>query len=315
LDSPAIFGIQHMTDLKKLEEFHFSLDNPDPVNHEVTNLIYTLCAQNLPNLKRIKVCSDLDDVCPVIKATSNLEVLQTQICLPDASLPNLRELTLRGDFAAESKLSSKICSYTRLTTLKLDNVENAGSILKLIGKQLSELHLFRQETVDLFQVFHLCPNLIRFFTSASSTVGNGRWKEKVSSENFRRLEVISYLPDEMKHAFPASLLKMILLAPFITKVTLAQVSLGKKDCGWLRGVDEGRFQKLESFELRCLSLGPGCTMEDLGLMVKWLVCGAARLRKLTLEWCCSLDDSAHDKWEEEQKAAVEFIELLNPKCK
>jgi len=316
----TITGFQHLMNLKKLEEFHFYLCDPDRVypveatsDNKVINWIYSYCAQTLPNLKRIKIRSVCGDFCPAISGTSNLEAIDTEYNLPAASLPRLKQLMFRQDIEDEN-FASKLCSYRSLTHLTLNDVEKYARFLELIGTQLSYLKVgaVNEGVIDLYKILHLCPNLVTLFTISSDEedkypIVKSRFKELVSSRNFRRLEEITLVNFEWV-SLPSGLFKFIFLAPCIRKIIITNTSIEKEECAWLRGVDEGRFQRLEEVYLAKLRLGSGCFVEDVGQMVEWLVCGAASLKSVIIKWNCHFDPSAEDEWCKD--GAVKFIELL-----
>jgi len=235
--------------------------------------------------------------------------------LPEARLPNLKELTFRGDING-SDFSSKLSSYSNLTTLTLVDVSNFEKFLELIGQQLSDLSVAMTVSgvIDFFKIFHLCPNLTELcvFASDDGLVDNYKLKKLVTSKNFRRLEVFQFISlSQTSSAMPAGLLKMVLQAPSIKKLQVINFSLNKKDCDWLSGVDKARFQKLEEIFFKSVKLETLGTMKDLGRMVKWLVCGAPNLKSVQFLWDLYWYPFAYAMWSRDHERAGEFIKLLN----
>jgi len=313
-------GFEYFDGLKKLEKFYFSFMDDrfhSPSIKEAsftTAWIYSLCAQRLPRLRLIvgslKPYIKPMKFTPKFDGTSHLEALKSQFLLPEASLPNLKYLNFCGEIR-DWHFFRKISSYRNLSRLKLKSTHDCDldKILELIGTQLSELEIKDYQT-DLAKIFHLCPNLVIFWsmitTKVQSEETNFKFTELISSHNFRRLEHFYISPLKM----PAGFLKLILNAPPIESVSVNPLYLKMEDCVWLRDVVEGRFQRLKWLEFSNVVLEPGCTMDHLGLMVKFLVCGAPNLKKVEMHFIEDRRPTLFYKWLNEQPGANKFMELV-----
>jgi len=177
--------------------------------------------------------------------------------------------------------------------------------LEFVGKQLSSLtaSVWIGE-VDCFKIFALCPNLVnlQIDTDANGFLLQSAFEKHVCSKNFHKLETISIGSD---YVMPESLFKLIFEAPCIRKIKMPIV-MKKENCELLQCVVQSRLQNLEDVRLD-LVLAPGCTLEDLGLMVKWLVCGAPNLKQVAIN---PSDTHFQAKWAAAQPGAFKFLKLL-----
>jgi len=108
-----------------------------------------------PDEPRVKVT-------PVFSATSNLKVLHSNFYLPEATLPNLKELNFFGDIK-DMSFFTKISSYKSLNSLKVKSisVDELDKILELIGSQLFSLNVLKDVgDIGYFKLVNLCPNLV-----------------------------------------------------------------------------------------------------------------------------------------------------------
>jgi len=112
---------------------------------------------------------------------------------------------------------------------------------------------------------------------------------------------------------PADLLKLIFEAPSIELIKFSDFYLEKEDCIWLRDLVEGRFQNLEEVCFFNMRMEHGCTTEDLGLMVKWLVCGAPKLKEFNVNFDSTLNPRASELWLLQQPCADKLIDLIYEK--
>jgi len=316
-------GMQFMQDLKKLQEFHFEIvphqeekyNNDDELTG-VEEWVYSWCAQNLPQLKLIGDTFDTEhfyQVVPAFSGTSSLETLHSTSFLPEANLPNLKQLRFCGDID-DSNLFPKLCSYKNLTTLVLNGIKakEFDQILELIGEQLSHLSVTMSNVnvfLLMYGIFHFCPNLVKVELELESITNSPAilFQELVSAKNFLCLEEFhcGYMNPDM--TLPAGILKLILQAPLIRNIHVEYFSLTMEDCIWLKDVIEGRFQRLETVSFESLRLAPGCKIEDLGQIVKFLVSGAQKLSSFQIDW----DDlDCREDWNEKQPGVIKFLELL-----
>jgi len=325
-------GLKYLRDLKKLEEFHFFIVfKPQKVCEDTENAtkewIYSWCAQSLPKLKQIVHSNDTTHcgVTPTFTGTSNLETIQTASFLPEASLPHLKTLFLSGNIE-DPNFFSKLSAYKNLTSLSCFevNVKEFEKALELIGTQLFNLRIKlsnhgSDNAVDYYKLFYLCPNLkdasLHIKTGSVTAFENSPFKKLVTVKNFWRLESIMggfFLNDVQRLILPAGLISLIFQAPFIRSIQFGYINLRKEDCELLSNVVEGRFKNLQFVFLYKPQLEPGLTLDEVGNLVKSLVCGAPNLLTIKITWYNDDDDPEHKKtrWLTEQSDAIKFIKLL-----
>jgi len=299
----------------------FQFEFLDEHNHDILDMkssakswIYSWCAQHLPQLKEIKTNKGTtvypEKIIPLFSGTSSLEVLQSAYFLPEANLPNLQELTFHGEIK-DTEFFTKIYSYTYLRSLELFKirVEEFYQIIEFFGKQLTSLTFVGDDPsdFDFFKVVHLCPNLAKLcihFRKRQSQVKCSKFQERVSSKNFEHLESFTCDID-----LPDGVLKSIIYAPLIKIIKVADYTVRKEDCKLVLD-DEARFKRLEHVEFRRLRKGPGCTLDDLGLMVKLLVCGSPNLKVVDMQ-----SDVSDVDLNQDPTGANKFVKLLKAKSK
>jgi len=331
--SIKVKGLEYMKDLKNLEAFHFAMTR-DKENFtiqqevELIALIYSWCAQNLPQLKLIEAyysqdklidygCYDelLDGITPRFKGTSSLEAVQSKGSLPKANLPDLKELRFFGRIH-DRHFFKKISSYKSLTKLQLFHFkveDNLYKILDLVGTQLSSLDVeMHFVDVNYFRIFCSCPNLVNAKLLMDAEA-DSEFKELVDSSHVQHLEKVKFGYNEHKSwQMPAGLLSLIFQAPKIRMIDIRNFSLSKEDCVWLRDLEEGRFQRLQEVNFLDLTLEPGCTLDDFALTVKFLVCGAPKLQHfrlfLGIDYANFIDYNEH--WCAELPDAIKYLDLL-----
>jgi len=326
-------GLNYLSCLKKLEEFHFFIlfqpqNSCKDTENATKEWIYSWCAQFLPKLKQIVHSDDTTHcgVTPTFTGTSNLETIQTASILPEASMPRLEKLIFDGDIEDPSFLV-KLSAYKNLTSLSLlkVNVKDFENAFVLIGTQLSNLYIDSSknhnngDAFDYFKLFYFCPNLKRadlFIETGSVTpIDNSQFKELVTVNNFSHLETIIgglFYRGCPQLILPAGLMSLIFQAPLIERVTFGYVTLRKEDCVFLSNVVEGRFKNLEMVSFFKTQLEPGLTLDDVGNLVKSLVCGAPNLFSIEIGWYNDDDypEDNHIEWLMEQTAAIKFMDLL-----
>jgi len=305
-----------MTSLKKLEEFDYSffVDKESAGKKALVDSskswIYSWCAQNLPHLKKITTHLKNDifnrtKIAPIFSGTSSLEALNSTNYLPEASLPNLKELTFHGDIK-DTQFFTKIRNYSNLTTLELHNIrlDELDQVLESFGRQLTSLTFLSDNHIifDYFKVVHLCPKLVKLHIMVwelKEKTDTSKFKELVSSENFRHLESVEFGAHEHEGTLPDGFLEFIFQAPLLKIIKLTGYILKNKDLKLIqRCVVESRFQKLERVAFGRQS---GCTKDDLQLAIKLLVCAAIKLKEIRLPWL---------SWYVDSTPAAKFLELL-----
>jgi len=329
-------GLECMKDLKKLEEFHFEMirdKEQHTIAKEVAKIewIYSWCAQNLPQLKKIYTNYDheelidyedsddelSDGVAPKFKGTSSLETLETMSFLPEANLPELKELIFIARIE-DPHFFTKICSYSSLTSLQLFHIKVTGDlyrVLDLIGSQLSSLKVKMEIVyVDYFRIFYSCPNLVEV-TLVIDAEQRSEFRERVDCSHVHHLEEVTFGYNEFCETWemPAGLLSLIFQAPRIRMIDIYRFVLPREDCVWLRDVVEGRFQRLQAVSFAGLLLAPGCTVDDFALMVKFLVCGAPNLHYFQIVggWDNETDADFDETWcGGHEHSAIKFLDLL-----
>jgi len=301
LRSIKVGGFEYMKDLKKLEEFHFAMtrdEKQQTFQHEVKviELIYSWCAQNLPQLKLIDTYYDYEElidydyeltggITPCLSGTSSLETFESKSFLPEANLPDLKNLHFFGRIE-DPHFFTKICSSKSLTKLQLFHFQDRDQLYKvldLVGSQLSSLDVqMHLVDVDYFRIFYLCPNLVKF-ELLSDAEEDSAFKERVNRNHVHCLEeVVLGYNQNITWKMPAGLLNLIFQAPNIRMIDVDCFSLTKEDCVCLRDVEEGRFQRLQEVSLVDISLEPECTIDDFAQTVKFLVCSAPKLYYLQM---------------------------------
>jgi len=328
----SINAFLYMKDLKKLEEFHFEIACSQfgfgfihVSRMETVGWIYSLCAQNVPQLRLIGGPFDLAEYMfryftPIFSGTSSLETLHATGCLPEASLPNLKELLFIHDENIECNILPKLSSFKNLTTLGISTTDEdmLHQVLVSVGAQLSSLSVeIMIQHVDLYyKIFHSCPNLVKveLLVNTGSYSQVSQHKELVGEKNFLRLEEIKcgYSVDG-SFIFPPGLLPLIFQAPKMRIIDFGHFSIQKEDCVWLRDVREGRFQRLERVNLSNLQLDPRCEMDEFALMVKLLVCGAINLKSFKISWDNYIVSYDEHNWLYEQPQAIKILNLLQKK--
>jgi len=326
--SVSVDALSHLKSLKQLEEFHFSFwgceDYFDEDKNRATEEFYSWCGQNLPRLKLIAgtfedcLCrkDDWEDhkslvhqMSPQFSGVSDLETLHAEFNLPEASLPKLKKFFCYG---AGGSLSSNffltLSSYQNLTHFGVNYIEwhHLVQILECIGQRLS--HLFYdldmeedEGTIDQYQLFHLCPNLVSHEQIYSyDTTFESPFKSSVSKLNFRNLQ------ECMIGEVSSDLFEMICQAPSIKSIWCFYFTVSKEHCLAVDSV-KPHFNNLEQFKLINLrGFTNDCSMKDVEEMVKKVVCSAPKLKDIEVHW---RDDSdCRDKWE--TSGAVKFIKLI-----
>jgi len=325
--SIRLAGFQNISNLKKLQVFNFSFYRSDTYpgtnfKNSTISWIYSWCAQHLPQLKMIDVdlgtTEQPEKITPIFSGTSSLEALQSAHFLPAASLPNLETLVFHGEIK-DAQFFAKIFSYTNLTSLEVHNVkmDELDQILEFFGKQLTSLTCVTgdQSDFDCFKIVHFCPNLIKLcilLENPKKTV-DSKFRELVSSRNLRCLESVTFGSIFHETVLPQGFLKFIFEAPAIEEINIRRYSLKKEDCRLVDDFVEGRFQKLEYVFFNDLQLEPGCTYDDLGLMVKLIVCGAPNLKQVVIDWEPISATTELFAWKEYPNGAKKFVQLLKEK--
>jgi len=327
--SSNVDALENLKDLKQLREFHFSfLYNEDAIfgvsndKNITTEEFYSWCGQNLPKLKLIGgtfedcLCSLGNEdnlslvhhMSPEFSGVSDLETLHSEGNLPEASLPNLKKLMYCGTKMADAvNLFPTLSTYKNLTHFGVNCIkwQFLVQILEVVGQQLShffyELDKRAGDTLDHYQLFHLCPNLVYYEQAvADDAVFESPFKSSVSKHNFRNLQEF-YAAE-----FPPDLYGMICQAPSIRLIWCFHLKFSKGLCLAVDSVERS-FCNLEQFQLSFLKgLEDDCTLEDVEEMVKKVVCSAPKLKKIEVTW--TDDSNCQDVWE--KSGAVKFVELV-----
>jgi len=314
----SLKALSNLKDLKQLREFHFSFWDSKDVNNEknkATELFYSWCGQNLPRLKLIGstfedcLCASDDwyshtshRMSPQFSGVSDLETLQAEGKLPEASLPKLKKLIYYGTkMEMADNLMSTLSSYQNLTHLGLKQFKwpHLVLILERVGQRLS--HLFYEfdrypENFDHYQIFHLCPNLVYYNQSVGHNASlESPFKSSVSSHNFRNLQECTIAD------VPADLFRMICQAPSIKSIWCFRLYVSKEHCLAVESVEA--FHCLQTFQFATLiKLGDSCTMEDLERMIKKVVCSAPKLETILVDLT-----NCEEQWE--KSGAIKFMQL------
>jgi len=326
--SVSVEALVHLKDLKHLEEFHFlfwdevnSYSESDEKNR-ATELFYSWCGQNLPRLKLIGGTFEdclgtygdwrvqrplVDRISPKFSGVSDLETLHAAGNLPQAKLPNLKKLFYSGfGIHRAPNLLSTLSSFQNLTHLGVHYIEwrHLVLILELVGKRLSHLFyelLMYPENFDLYQVFHLCPNLVYYEQSMCPDAAlalDSPFKSLLSKHNFRNLRVFLTLD------VPPEVFKMVCEAPMIESIWCS-FKFSVEHCEALESVES--FRNLEQLQLINLKgFADGCTLEDFERMVKKVVCSAPKLKDIQVTWM----DSFQRPLGWENSSAIKFMQLI-----
>jgi len=337
----SLHGFQHFFQLDKLEEFHFFIWSSSADDDEIQKItqtsewIYSWCAQCFPQLKliagTIEDCqmydeeeplhySEMRHVSPKFRCTSQLESLHVLGNLPEATFPNLKKLFFYGVHYI-SNVYTNISSFVNLSHLgfKSTSQEKIDKILELVGHQLSNLYFDltvlenRDGKFDLYKILFLCPNLVEIVHQiCDESVGpvfNSKFQELVTKHNFRRLRKVALVFEG--NEIPEGLLELIVQAPLIKIIHFYNFEIRKEDCQLVRDVVEGRFRQLEKVIFERLNLAPGCSFQDVGLMVKNFVCGAPNLQSICVDWGRVVE--LENLWKIREVQAIKFMDMVN--CK
>jgi len=315
----SVQGLEHLKSLDLLEEFHFVFTLDFDLQAEAETAItrvYSWAGQNLPKIKLIgySIFDSEDDIhsdfyvehSPEFSGVSFLETLHVNGRLPQASLPKLKKLHFRGrNLDSTEDVLPTLSTYSNLTYLVLEVVawEKMVLILRHIGKQLSHLCCNmdgHQGTVDHYQIFHLCPNLVSYKQEMfHKPTLDSPSKLLLSQRNFRNLEVCKTA------GLPSDLMAMILRAPSI-RVFDCDGEISKAHCQYVEAIE--RFPSLERIYVSYVTFHDDCGLDDLEKMVKKIVCCAPQLKQISVS-----NISFRRKWE--ICNAFKYVQLVNNKNK
>lgn len=308
--------ILHLPPHEELQEFYFYVSEKYGVEKMVslTQLIYSNCADNFPKLRLVGDITELNRelqfsalhaISPQIRGESQLEHLHAAAELPDAKLPNLKYLYLRGPFKENpNSFLGKLSSYGKLTHLIL-NSDDPRPILETIGHQLTSLHFGSTESVDYFEILFLCPNLKKM------TQNSG--KQCIAVSHFQNVIrtptalVKVEARQSVRRPFTKSLIKTIFHSPEIQNVNLQGFIVGSDDMLSTDFLPKG-LPCLKSLEMNDMQLADDCTMQQFADVITRLIVLAPRLENLTIDWALGTDLSA--RWDK-YSVVKEYVEIVN----
>jgi hypothetical protein len=304
---------------EELQEFYFYVSEKYGVKQMVslTQLIYSHCAGKIPKLKLVGDITELNQdlpfsalhaIHPQIKGESQLEHLHAAAELPDAKLPNLKHLYLRGPFKENpNSFLGKLSSYGKLTHLIL-NCDDPRQILETIGHQLTSLRIGSTEKVDYFEILFLCPNLEQLTqNSGKQCIAESPFQNVIKTPT--ALVEVELALQSVRSPFTKGLIKTIFHSAEIKRVNLQGFKLGSDEITDPDFLPRD-FQLLERLELKDVQLSDDCTMQQFADMITQLIVLAPCLQVLTIDW--ALDTDLWARWDQ-QLDAKEYVELVNRK--
>jgi hypothetical protein len=311
--------ILHLPPHEELQELYFYVSEKYGLKQMVslTQFIYSHCADNIPKLRLVGDITELNQdlpfsalhaIYPQIKGESQLEHLHAAAKLPNAKLPNLKYLYLRGPFKENpNSFLGKLSSYGKLTHLIL-NCDDPRQILETIGHQLTSLRVGSTKSVDYFEIFFLCPNLEEMTqNSGRQCIAESPFQNIIKTPT--TLVEIEVALQSVRRPFTKGLIKTIFHSPEIKRVNLQGFILGSDEIISPDFLPQG-FPRLKHLEMKDMQISHDCTMRQFADMITRLIVLAPCLEVLTIDWALGTD--LLDRWDQ-QSDAKEYIEIVNSK--